>query len=309
MKEGSAKTLCSKAAELLYEKSIKQNMSTYTAVQTAIDICINESDNHDGCKEGSVYDERIIYHHALALAFCEFDSAWIYDAEYHKRLTKRGNFVYRDGDVHVDCQTRQFENVDSFLFFQGLDKPDEELTDSEYEKRYQESFYAAPEKGLKLFEQLITQGLDMSKTYKSGWHYGHQAVVHYAPNFILAENDDASINDQKWRNAFVKRVIEEILKTGIDINSHQEKQQTMLHSAAKKGNYAIVQFLLENKAGPKLKDANGHTPLDLSIGSAKRFLKFWKNKKSISDAYLKTIVLLGGSPEDIIVKTSTKQTQ
>jgi ankyrin repeat protein len=69
------------------------------------------------------------------------------------------------------------------------------------------------------------------------------------------------------------RVIEQLLQTGVNINSqHRINQWTALHWATYRGHATIVEFLLSRGADATRRNAKGQTPIDLISSAAIRAL-------------------------------------
>jgi ankyrin repeat protein len=60
------------------------------------------------------------------------------------------------------------------------------------------------------------------------------------------------------------------IELGLDVNAVNKKQETALHGAADRGADSIVQYLADKGARLDLKDARGHTPLDVAAGGQVR---------------------------------------
>jgi ankyrin repeat protein len=160
------------------------------------------------------------------------------------------------------------------------------------------------DEGMAIFDLLIANGLDMSRQMDTGWHYGHQAIQYYTRFDALVSDDEDEARIAAKQTLFVLRVIEEVLKTGVDINATYEKQQTMLMEAAGRAQYEIVNYLLARNADPNLKDANGNTALEIAMEERRRKTKLWKNKVKLKDSFNQTILSLGGDP-NVQVDTAT----
>jgi ankyrin repeat protein len=55
-----------------------------------------------------------------------------------------------------------------------------------------------------------------------------------------------------------------LINYGADINKTDCNGNTPLHTAASKGNFEVVKFLVEAGANPIAKNSKGKTPLDLA---------------------------------------------
>jgi ankyrin repeat protein len=57
----------------------------------------------------------------------------------------------------------------------------------------------------------------------------------------------------------------ELLESGVDPCSQDNKQRTALHFASSQGNELVVKVLLDKGANPNSKDILGNTPMHLGI--------------------------------------------
>ncbi len=60
-------------------------------------------------------------------------------------------------------------------------------------------------------------------------------------------------------------VVEELIKSGANVNAKNGSHGTALHEAVRQGNIGIIELLLENKANINEYDGNGQSALDLAI--------------------------------------------
>ena len=151
------------------------------------------------------------------------------------------------------------------------------------------------ENGVRMFEILLDRGLDMSRLDESGWNYGHQAVAHYGPQSIVFEDDKARaevINAERLR--FVKRVIDEVLAAGIDVDQRYESE-TMLMEAADGGQSGLLRHLLARGADATLVNDEGRTALDIAVREGRRLTAIWDEYESIRNRFGEAIEVLGGT--------------
>ncbi len=189
----------------------------------------------------------------------------------------------------------------ALLFAEGYELPELKHHDGVYDEVVdviQEEDGKGPiENGVAAFELLLKHGLDLSDLRESGWNYGYQAVVHYAPATIQLGDDkarDAVVREYRLR--FVKRVIDEVLAAGIGIDQRYESR-TMLMEAADGGQPELTTYLLELGADAMLTDDKGQTALDIAISEGRRLTAFWDEREDLRARFGDTIEVLGGNRE------------
>ena len=163
-----------------------------------------------------------------------------------------------------------------------------DVIEEEYEGKYR------IEHGLRMFDLLLQQGLDLSEVSDAGWHRGHQAVRHYVPPTVhpAGGERDAFVREQRLR--FVRRVIDEVLEAGIDVDARHEGR-TMLMAAADNGQAEIAAYLLAQGADPALTDDDGRTALDIAIAEGRRLNAFWSDDMpEVGQRFGATVEVLGG---------------
>ena len=187
------------------------------------------------------------------------------------------------------------------LFAEGYELPEVKFHDRIYDNVVdviQEEDGKGPiENGVAAFELLLEHGLDLSDLRESGWNYAHQAVVHYAPATLQLGDDrarDAIVREYRLR--FVKRVIDEVLASGIDIDQRYESR-TMLMEAADGGQPELTTYLLELGADATLTDDKNQTALDIAVAEGRRLTAFWDERENVRARFGDTIEVLGGSRE------------
>ena len=189
-------------------------------------------------------------------------------------------------------------DVLKLLFDQGYELPEAKYHDRIYDHvvdAVKEEGDRRVEDGVRMFELLLDQGLDLSELRDSGWNYGHQAVIHYAPSTIFLDADDdrqAAVHAERLR--FVKRVIDEVLAAGIDIDQLYESE-TMLMKAADGGQPELSRYLLDHGADAALTNEGGHTALDIAVREGRRLSAFWEDKENVRIRYSEVIEILGGT--------------
>ena len=152
------------------------------------------------------------------------------------------------------------------------------------------------EDGIRMFEMLLDKGLVMSELSDSGWNYAHQAVIHYAPPTIRMDHGDERaefVAEQRLR--FVKRVIDEVLAAGLDID-HRYESQTMLMEAADSAQVELVRYLLDKGADPTLRNEDGELALDVAVREGRRLTSFWNDNEALKRRFTEVVEILGGSP-------------
>lgn len=194
-----------------------------------------------------------------------------------------------------------------FIFDQGYRLPEVKYHDRIYDavvEVIKEEGKGRIEHGVRMFETLLERGLDMSGLEESGWNYGHQAIIHYAPPTVrLDSNDDRSTLVRAQRLRFVKRVIDEVLDAGIDID-HRYETETMLMKAADGAQAELVRYLLDHGADATLKNGEGLSALDIAVREGRRLTAFWDEDEALKNRFSEVIETLGGSrqmlnpPED-----------
>ena len=187
----------------------------------------------------------------------------------------------------------------ALLFDTGYELPGVKLHDRIYDDVVdviQEEGRGRIEDGIRMFEMLLDRGLVMSELSDSGWNYGHQAVIHYAPATIRGDDGDERagfVAEQRLR--FVKRVIDEVLAAGLDID-HRHEGQTMLMEAADGGQVELVRYLLEKGADASLANDDGELALDVAVREGRRLTAFWDENEALKRRFTEVVELLGGSP-------------
>ena len=190
-------------------------------------------------------------------------------------------------------------DVLALLFDTGYELPGVKYHDRIYDDVVdviQEEGRGRIEDGIRMFEMLLEQGLVMSDVSDTGWNYGHQAVIHYAPATVRRDSDDERaefVAGQRVR--FVKRVIDEVLAAGLDID-HRYEGQTMLMEAADGGQPELVRYLLEKGADASLVNDNGELALDIAAREGRRLMSFWDDNEALKGRFSEVVEILGGSP-------------
>ena len=189
-------------------------------------------------------------------------------------------------------------DVVELLFTRGYELPEVKYHDRVYDgvvAAIEEVEDRRIEDGLRMFELLLDNGLDMSRMHDSGWSYAHQAVGRYGPPTINTDNYGERlpyIREQRLR--FVKRVIDEVLAAGMDID-HRAEGITLLMEAADGAQPELVRYLLDLGADASLTNDKGETALDIVVLEGRRMTRFWDEKPELKRRYGDSIEHLGGS--------------
>ncbi len=184
------------------------------------------------------------------------------------------------------------------LFDQGYELPEVKYHDRIYDAVVdviKEEGRGRVENGVVIFELLLERGFDMSKTHESGWNYAHQAIIHYAPPTIQLDSDDERaplVREQRVR--FVKRVIDEVIAAGIDID-HRHESRTMLMEAADGGQPELVGYLLDLGADATLENDKGQSALDIAVREGRRLTAYWDDNEALKTRFAEVIEMLGGT--------------
>ena len=190
-------------------------------------------------------------------------------------------------------------DVLALLFDTGYELPGVKFHDRIYDDVVdviQEEGRGRIEDGIRMFERLLERGLVMSELTESGWNYGHQAVIHYAPATIRMDpEDERAVFVAEQRLRFVKRVIDEVLAAGLDID-HRYESQTMLMEAADSAQVELVRYLLEKGADPALTNDKGELALDIAVREGRRLTSFWDKNEALKRRFTDVVEILGGSP-------------
>ncbi|MDJ0748429.1 MAG: ankyrin repeat domain-containing protein [Woeseiaceae bacterium] len=198
-------------------------------------------------------------------------------------------------------------DVVELLFTQGYKLPEVKHHDRIYDgvvAAIQESEGRRIEDGLSMFELLLDSGLDMSRMYDSGWNYAHQAVkLHGPPSLHFGKHGDRLQHIRDYRLRFVKRVVDEVLATGMDID-HRAEGVTLLMEAADGAQPEIVRYLLDLGADATLTNDRGETPLDIVVREGRRMTRIWDEKPELKLRYGDSIEHLGGSREMLDTEAS-----
>jgi len=221
------------------------------------------------------------------------------DLEVIQRLVDRG--AESDDALRVIQGAIAGGNADvlALLFDTGYELPGVKYHDRIYDDVVdviQEEGRGRIEDGMRMFEMLLERGLAMSELSDSGWNYGHQAVIHYAPPTIRVDRGDERagfVAEQRLR--FVKRVIDEVLAAGLDID-HRYESQTMLMEAADSAQVELVRYLLEKGADPTLANDDGELALDIAVREGRRLTAFWDDNEALERRFSEVVEILGGSP-------------
>jgi len=191
-------------------------------------------------------------------------------------------------------------DVLQLLFDQGYELPGVKYHDRIYDDVVdviQEEGRGRIEDGIRMFAMLLDQGLDMSELRESGWNYGHQAVIHYAPPTIrVKDGSDRHREVATQRISFVKRVIDEVLAAGLDIDNRYESQ-TMLMEAADSAQVELVRYLLDKGADANLRNDDGELALDVAVREGRRLTAFWDENDELERRFTEVVKTLGGSPD------------
>jgi ankyrin repeat protein len=184
------------------------------------------------------------------------------------------------------------------LFDEGYEMPDVKHHDRIYDAVVdviKEEGRGRVEHGVRMFEILLDRGLDMSEMNDSGWNYGHQAVIHYGPPTVGFDSGEArTAVVHEYRLRFVKRVIDEVLASGMDIDQRYEGE-TMLMEAADNGQPQLVRYLLDLGADATLRNDDGRSALDIAASTGRRLISFWDENEDLENRFAEVIEMLGGS--------------
>ena len=189
-------------------------------------------------------------------------------------------------------------DVLQLIFDQGYEMPELEHHDDLYDgvvAAIEEQGRGSIEDGLAIFEILLDRGLDMSELHESGWTLGHQAVIHYSPwTLEPSDIDDRAAAVSALRIDFVKRVIDEVVAAGIDIDQRHEGE-TMLMKAADKGQPMLTRYLLEKGADATLRNDDGETALEIAAREGRRLMSHWEDHGALRIRFTETVEILGGT--------------
>jgi ankyrin repeat protein len=144
---------------------------------------------------------------------------------------------------------------------------------------------------LKLF---IEHDLDFEAILKRQ-AIAHKAITFSSPNKIQqkdAENSSIQIS-------YVSLIIDTALKSGLDIDSFDENNHTMLMRAAAKGQNEIIELLLERGASKEITNDENETALDIAISKGGRLCRVHKDNIDLKLNFRKIIKKLGGNEEVI----------
>ena len=194
-------------------------------------------------------------------------------------------------------------DVLELLFSQGYELPETEYHDRIYDgvvDVVQEEGRGRAEHGVRMFEMLLDRGLDMSSLSDSGWNYGHQAVIHYSPPVVRTDDDDRKAVVYEHRLRFVKRVVDEVLEDGVDVDQRYEGN-TMLMEAADNGQPELVRHLLDRGADATLKNDDGRSALDIAVREGRRMTRIWDEDETMKSRFSEVIEILGGDPDSLDV--------
>jgi len=222
------------------------------------------------------------------------------DLDVIQRLISMG--AESDDSLRVILGAMSGGNADvlALLFQSGHDMPAEKQHDRLYDNVVdviREEGRGRIEDGMRMFEMLLDRGLVMAELSDSGWNYGHQAVIHYAPPTIRMNRDDARDDVvAAHRLQFVKRVIDEVLAAGIDIDQRHEGQ-TMLMEAADGGQPELLRYLLDKGADPNLRNDDGELAVDIAAREGRRLTAFWDENEELKARFTDVVETLGGSAD------------
>ncbi len=195
------------------------------------------------------------------------------------------------------------------LFAEGYKLPDVKYHDGIYDEAVdvimEEDGKGPIEDGVAMFELLLDKGLDMSEIQESGWNYAHQAVGRYGPpSFDFSGHNERLPQIREYRLRFVKRVIDEVLATGMDID-HRTKGVTLLMEAADGAQPELVRYLLDLGADATLTNDKGETALEIVVREGRRMTRVWDEKPELKRRYGDSIEHLGGSREMLDTEPQT----
>ncbi len=199
-------------------------------------------------------------------------------------------------------------DVLKLLFAEGYELPEVKYHDRVYDgvvAAIKEVEGRRIEDGLTMFELLLDNGLDMARMQESGWNYAHQAVGRYGPPTIDTDNyGERMPYIREKRVQFVKRVVEEVLATGMDID-HRAEGMTLLMEAADGAQPELVRYLLDLGADATLTNDEGQTALDIVVLEGRRMTRIWDEKPELKARYGDSIEHLGGSREMLDTESGT----
>ncbi|RLU03951.1 MAG: ankyrin repeat domain-containing protein [Ketobacter sp.] len=116
---GSDATLCENTAQVLFDATQHKGINLAAYGELAASLCKNEDEQDaEYCEEEKERSRQYITLDGMALALCDYDSAWIeLDEVFGWTITKRGRDVYRNSGVYVDCDQKAIDEYDYEGFF------------------------------------------------------------------------------------------------------------------------------------------------------------------------------------------------
>jgi ankyrin repeat protein len=112
----------------------------------------------------------------------------------------------------------------------------------------------------------------------------------------LDGNDERVPLVREQREWFVKRVIDEVIATGVDIDQRHQSE-TMLMAAADGGQPELVRYLLDLGADATLENDKGQSALDITVREGRRLTAFWDEDEALATRFAEVIELLGGTAD------------
>ena len=116
---GSDATLCENTAQVLFDATQHKGINLTAYGELAASLCKNEGEEDaEYCEEEEERSRQYITLDGMALALCDYDSAWIeLDEVFGWTITKRGRDVYRNSGMYVDCDQKAIDEYDYEGFF------------------------------------------------------------------------------------------------------------------------------------------------------------------------------------------------
>lgn len=185
-----------------------------------------------------------------------------------------GRDEQRRTSLHIAAEKGQYEEVGRLLLDKGTDV-------NARDKYGNTPLHAASEKGhSKVIELLVSKGANIIERNRLDNTPLDEAIVYgnlEACNLLLELG--ASVYDSKDLNhslqtatrqgqvKVVDLIINLLIKKGININTQNDKGNTLLHIAAFNAHVDVLKLLIEKGADTNLKNKKGNTPLHEATGS------------------------------------------
>lgn len=137
---------------------------------------------------------------------------------------------------------------------------------------------ASEQRNVECVNTLCEAGADCNWTAE--WSEGYNAPLHYA--FELSEKKDESPDERKKKQS---AIVTKLLAHGADPGLPNMDDQTVLHLAAKAGNWGVYRDILKvlKEGQNRLKNTHGRTPLGLALRShADEILELMTDSESAS---------------------------